>query len=81
LVEPPSAIVVLTENFAVALKALELAAKYRLTARRVHDARHAAATLNAGVVSVYTYDVDDWKVFAPDGLRIVGPPTTVARLA
>ena len=47
-------------------------------ARRVHDARHAAAALAAGVVAVFTYDVDDWQVFEVDGLRIVGPATTVA---
>ncbi len=81
LVEPPSAIVVLTESLNVALKALELAAEHRLMARRVHDARHAAAALAEGITSVYTYDVDDWKVFESDGLRIVGPPTTVARLS
>ncbi len=81
LVEPPSAIAVLNENLEVALKALALAAEHGLTARRVHDARHAAAALEAGVVSVYTYDVDDWRVFATDGLQIAGPPTTVARLA
>jgi predicted nucleic acid-binding protein len=80
LVEPPSAIAVLSENGAVALKALELAVKHRLTARRVHDARHAATALIAGIVSVYTYDPDDWQAFAADGLRIVGPPTTVVRL-
>lgn len=78
LVEPPSAIAVLSEDLGVALKALELAVKHRLTARRVHDARHAAAALEAGVVAVFTYDVDDWQVFEVDGLRIVGPATTVA---
>jgi predicted nucleic acid-binding protein len=81
LVELPSAIVVLNENLEVALKALALATKHRLTARRVHNARHAAAALSAGVVSVYTCDVEDWRVFAADGLRIVGPPTTMARLS
>jgi predicted nucleic acid-binding protein len=81
LVEPPSAIAVLNESLGVALKTLALAAKYRLTARRVHDARHAAAALEAGVTSVYTYDVDDWRVFEADGLQITGPPTIVARLS
>jgi predicted nucleic acid-binding protein len=81
LIEPPSAIVVLNESKASALKALELAAEHTLTARRIHDARHAAAALVAGVVQVYTYDLDDWQVFAVDGLHIVGPPTTVARLS
>ena len=81
LVEPPSAIVVLDENLDVVLRALELAAKHQLTARRVHDARHAAAALVSGVASVYTYDVDDWRRFDADGLRIVGPPTTMARIS
>jgi predicted nucleic acid-binding protein len=81
LVEPPSAIVVLSESLDAALRALELAAQHQLTARRVHDARHTAAELGAGVVVVYTYDADDWKVFESDGLRIVGLPSTVARLS
>jgi predicted nucleic acid-binding protein len=81
LEEPPSAIVVLNENLAGALKTLELAAKHQLTARRVHDARHAATALVAGVRSVYTYDAEDWQVFASDGLHIVGPPSTITRLA
>ncbi|MBI4737030.1 MAG: type II toxin-antitoxin system VapC family toxin [candidate division NC10 bacterium] len=45
LVEPPSAIVVLNEGLGVVLQALKLAASHRLTARRVHDARHAAAAI------------------------------------
>ena len=52
---------------------LELVQKYHLTARRVHDARHAATALVSGVSSVYTYDVNDWKLFSPDGLTITGP--------
>jgi predicted nucleic acid-binding protein len=81
LVEPPSAILVLSENLSVVLKTLELADRHRLTARRVHDARHAAAALSAGIAAIYTYDVDDWQVFEADGLRIVGPPSTVSRLS
>jgi predicted nucleic acid-binding protein len=81
LVEPPSAIAVLSESLDVALRTLALAAKHRLMARRVHDARHAAAALAEGITSVYTYDVDNWKVFESDGLRIVGPLTTVTRLS
>jgi predicted nucleic acid-binding protein len=81
LVEPPSALVVLPEGVEVALRTLALAAKHQLTARRVHDARHAASALVAGILSVYTYDIEDWQVFEADGLRIVGPPTTVARIA
>lgn len=81
VVEPPSAIIVLSENLNVALKALELAAKHQLTARRVHDTRHAATALSAGISSVYTYDVGDWRVFETDGLRIIGPPSTMERLS
>lgn len=79
LVEPPSAIKVLGEDLEVILRALELAASHKLTARRVHDARHAAAALVAGVRKVYTYDVDDWQMFEVDGLRIVGPESVLAR--
>ena len=78
LVEPPSAIVVLSEGLEVALQALRLAAAHGLTARRVHDARHAAAAMVAEVAAIPTDDVNDWKVFESDGLRIVGPPTTLA---
>lgn len=81
LVEHPSALVVLTEGVEVGLRTLELAARHQLTGRRIHDARHAAAALVAGVTAVYTYDVDDWNDFAPDGLQIVGPPSTMVRLS
>ena len=81
LVEPPSAIVVLTGGIAVALRTLALAAKYQLTARRIHDARHAASALVAGIMSVYTYDIEDWQVFESDGLHIAGPPTTLTHIA
>jgi len=74
LVEPPSAIQVLEDGYETSLKMLEISEKYRLTARRVHDARHAATALINGVTSVYTYDVDDWMVFKPEGLKITGPP-------
>jgi len=81
LVEPPSAIAVLDERLDAILLALALAATHELRARRIHDARHAAVALSRGVTSVYTYDIDDWKHFHADGLRIVGPPTTLARMA
>jgi predicted nucleic acid-binding protein len=81
LVEPPSAIAVLSDGLEVALRTLELAAQHQLTARRVHDARHAATALAHGIMSVYTYDVEDWQFFEADGLRITGPTTTMNRLA
>jgi len=81
LIEPPSAIAVLPDGVAVALQTLALAAHHQLTARRVHDARHAATALVASITSVYTYDIDDWRVFETDGIHIVGPPTTMAYLA
>jgi len=80
LVEPPSAIQVLDTGIDVARKALELAAAHDFTARRVHDARHAAAALLAGVRLVYTFDVRDWAAFENDGLRIAGPPSVLRQL-
>ena len=80
LVEPPSMIRILSDGQDVALKMLELAAAHQLRARRVHDARHAAAAILNGITSVYTYDSDDWKSFEADGLSIAGPATTLVRL-
>ncbi len=80
LVEPPSMIRILSDDQDVALRMLELAASQHLRARRVHDARHAAAAIVAGVRLVYTYDADDWESFEGYGLRIAGPVTTLARL-
>ena len=79
LVEPPSAIEVLEENVDVLLDALELASAHGLTARRVHDARHAAAALRAGVQQVFTYDIGDWRVFESDGLKSAGPQSVLDR--
>ncbi len=80
LVEPPSMIRILHDGQDVALRMLELAASHQLRARRVHDARHAAAAIVAGVSSVFTYDADDWKSFEEDDLSIAGPTTTLVRL-
>jgi len=80
LIEPPSAIRVLEDDQAAALRTLELATAHQLRARRIHDARHAATALVAGISLVFTYDVEDWKVFEGDGLRIAGPASTLARL-
>ena len=80
LVKPPSAIRILPDNLAAALKAVEMAAAHNLTARRIHDARHAAAAIVAGVTRVYTYDVEDWKAFQNDDLAIVGPVSALVRL-
>jgi predicted nucleic acid-binding protein len=80
LVEPPSMIRILHDSQEVAIRMLELAASHKLRARRVHDARHAAAAITAGITSVYTYDANDWESFEGDGLRINGPVTTLARL-
>ena len=80
LVESPSCIRVLDEGLDVVLQTLQLAATHGLTARRIHDARHAAAALAAGVHSVYTYDIDDWRLFEAHGLQITGPTSTLTRL-
>ena len=81
LLELPSMIQILPDSIGAALKTMEMAPKHNLTARRIHDARHAAAALAAGVTPVYTYDVDDWKLFAGDGLTIAGPPSALRRLS
>lgn len=80
LVEPPSMIRILPDGQDAALRMLELAAKYQLRARRVHDARHAAAAIVAGITSVFTYDAEDWESFESEGLSIAGPATTLTRL-
>lgn len=59
---------------------VELAASHQLRARRVHDARHAAAAIVAGITLVYTYNSDDWESFESNGLSIAGPISTQARL-
>lgn len=81
LVAPPSAITVLEGSLPAALKMLELAKPHNLTARRIHDARHAAMALIASVTEVYTYDIDDWKFFEDHGLRIAGPISILTRLS
>jgi predicted nucleic acid-binding protein len=80
LVEPPSAIEVLSDGLEASLKMLELSGKYGLTARRIHDARHAATSITNGITQVYTYDVDEWLVFKPDGIVIVGPGSSLLRI-
>jgi predicted nucleic acid-binding protein len=59
LVEPPSMIRILSDDQEVAIRMLTLAASHQLRARRVHDARHAAAVIVAGVKPVFTYDAND----------------------
>ena len=80
IVEAPSAIRVLHETRGVVLRALDLAAAHGLSARRIHDARHAATALHAGVTRVYTYDVGDWRAFVSDGIQVTGPPSVLAAL-
>jgi predicted nucleic acid-binding protein len=80
LVEPPSMIRILPDGQDVTIRMLELAASHHLRARRVHDARHAATAIVAGITSVYTYDPDDWESFDEDGLSIAGPAATLVRL-
>lgn len=81
LIEPPSAIEVLGDGFEASLRMLEIAERYHLTGRRIHDARHVATALIKNVVSVYTYDVADWEIFKPEGIIITGPPSILANLA
>lgn len=78
LIESPSRIDIISDGFKVSMKMLEISEKYNLTARRIHDARHAATALINNVTSIYTYDVADWKIFEPEGLTIIGPPSILA---
>ncbi len=78
--KPPSMIRILPDGRDVALRMVELAASHQLRARRVHDARHAAAAIVAGITLVYTYNSDDWESFESNGLSIAGPISTQARL-
>lgn len=80
LVELPSAIEILPDGFEVGIKMLEMSEAYKLTARRVHDARHAATALINDVTSIYTYDTDDWKIFEPEGLSIEGPSSILHKV-
>ncbi|MCG6860778.1 MAG: type II toxin-antitoxin system VapC family toxin [Chromatiaceae bacterium] len=81
LTAAPSRLLVLETGSPAGLRMLELAERHRLTARRIHDARHAATALVAGVSRVFTYDRDDWQVFAPDGIVIAGPPSVLTEPA
>ncbi len=80
LIEPPSRITLLQGGSEAARLMLRLAENHALTARRIHDARHAATALSADVSQVYTYDVEDWKYFASAGLRISGPKSILRAL-
>jgi predicted nucleic acid-binding protein len=80
LVEPPSQIKVLSDGLEATLKMLELAEKNSLTARRIHDARHAATAIQSGITKIYTYDIDDWKIYRQYGLLICGPPSVLIKL-
>ncbi len=77
LIQPPSGIVLLEDGLDAAILMLSLAADQALTARRIHDARHAAMALTSEVSRVYTYDVGDWKRFESAGLRIAGPESAL----
>lgn len=80
LIELPSAIDILSDGFDVSLKMLELSEKYNLTARKVHDARHAATAIINDIELIYTYDITDWRLFEPEGLIIAGPPSVMVNI-
>jgi predicted nucleic acid-binding protein len=81
LVESPSAIQIIKEDMETILYSLDLAVQHKLTARRVHDARHAGTALVTGIQKVYTYDIKDWQPFEQNGLKIAGPDSTMRSLA
>ena len=80
LIEPPSGICVLSDGLEAALKTLELAELNNLTARRTHDARHAATAITAGIHQVCTYDVNDWITFEPSGISVIKPSNVLTML-
>ena len=77
LVDVPSAILILPTDLTAISQMLDLAVKNQLTARRIHDARHAATALAANVHEIYTYDISDWAMFSSAGINIVGPPSVL----
>jgi predicted nucleic acid-binding protein len=80
LIESPSLITVLPDGLDISLKTLQLVETYNLRARRTHDARHAATAICNGVSKVYTYDVNDWKIFGSENLHIEGPNSVLNKL-
>jgi predicted nucleic acid-binding protein len=77
LVASGSRLLVLETGQAAGMKMLEIARHHQLTARRIHDARHAATALVQGVTRVFTYDIDDWSPFSAQGIVIAGPPSVL----
>ncbi len=78
LVEPPSDLVVVDCGCDAVERMLDLAITHGLRARDIHDARHAAVALTAGVSNVLTYDVSHWQRFISNGLAVVGPPSVLS---
>lgn len=77
LIEPPSKIKILPTDVVALSPMLELAVKSQITARRIHDARHAATAIASNVFGIYTYDVNDWSAFIFAGIKIMGPPSVL----
>jgi len=75
LVEEPSAIKVLPTDLGVLWPMLDLAVENQLTARRIHDARHAATAIAANIREIFTYDVSDWLAFSSANIKVSGPPS------
>jgi predicted nucleic acid-binding protein len=77
IINDPSQIGLLTDNLGAFQLAMSIAERCNLTARRIHDARHAATAIYNGVHFVCTYDEADWKLFEP-GITIVRPADLLA---
>ncbi len=73
LIVTPSVIRLIPDRLDAATLTVAVAGRYNLTARRVHDARHAATALVGGGLYASTYNVGDWTVFAPEGISVVSP--------
>lgn len=80
IVEAPSQIRLLPDSRDAFVSTMRIAAKLNLTARRIHDARHAATAIQTGIEYVCTYDETDWSRFEPEGIAVVKPSDMVIYL-
>jgi predicted nucleic acid-binding protein len=78
LMAPPSELVIADCGLDATRVMLDMAVAHGLRTRDIHDARHAAVALTAGVSKVLTYDVKHWERFSSDGFEVVGPPSVLS---
>jgi len=64
---------VVTESNASYQVFLRLLAEYDIQGTAVHDARLASVMIRDGIDSIVTFNVNDFRRFEPEGVRIVTP--------